>query len=147
MPAVGERGSVHWKRLVLPDRIELSTSPLPRECSTTELRQQARDHHKENRPGRRGAGGRFLPQGPPRRKQGGAALPPAKLLKSTSSGGTRACLPGSMPFCRLQPSPAAMALAPAMLHLSVKSRCQDGILMADQPDKQQPPAPDARQDP
>jgi hypothetical protein len=25
---------------VLPDRIELSTSPLPRECSTTELRQQ-----------------------------------------------------------------------------------------------------------
>src|SRR5690606_31868513 len=25
--------------LVLPDRIELSTSPLPRECSTTELRQ------------------------------------------------------------------------------------------------------------
>ena len=28
--------------LVLPDRIELSTSPLPRECSTTELRQQDR---------------------------------------------------------------------------------------------------------
>jgi hypothetical protein len=28
--------------LVLPDRIELSTSPLPRECSTTELRQQRR---------------------------------------------------------------------------------------------------------
>jgi hypothetical protein len=28
--------------MVLPDRIELSTSPLPRECSTTELRQQAR---------------------------------------------------------------------------------------------------------
>ena len=26
--------------MVLPDRIELSTSPLPRECSTTELRQQ-----------------------------------------------------------------------------------------------------------
>jgi hypothetical protein len=26
--------------LVLPDRIELSTSPLPRECSTTELRQR-----------------------------------------------------------------------------------------------------------
>src|ERR671912_5267 len=30
--------SVGW--LVLPDRIELSTSPLPRECSTTELRQR-----------------------------------------------------------------------------------------------------------
>jgi hypothetical protein len=28
---------------VLPDRIELSTSPLPMECSTTELRQRARD--------------------------------------------------------------------------------------------------------
>ena len=28
--------------LVLPDRIELSTSPLPRECSTTELRQRGR---------------------------------------------------------------------------------------------------------
>ena len=27
--------------LVLPDRIELSTSPLPRECSTTELRQRS----------------------------------------------------------------------------------------------------------
>src|SRR5579872_3777292 len=27
--------------LVLPERIELSTSPLPRECSTTELRQRA----------------------------------------------------------------------------------------------------------
>src|SRR5690348_17020920 len=26
--------------MVLPDRIELSTSPLPRECSTTELRQR-----------------------------------------------------------------------------------------------------------
>jgi hypothetical protein len=29
-------------KLVLPVRIELTTSPLPRECSTTELRQQAR---------------------------------------------------------------------------------------------------------
>ena len=28
------------ERLVLPERIELSTSPLPRECSTTELRQR-----------------------------------------------------------------------------------------------------------
>ncbi|SRR5579871_2917730 len=28
--------------LVLPGRIELTTSPLPRECSTTELRQQDR---------------------------------------------------------------------------------------------------------
>jgi hypothetical protein len=29
--------------MVLPDRIELSTSPLPMECSTTELRQHAGD--------------------------------------------------------------------------------------------------------
>lgn len=28
-----------WDRLVLRERIELSTSPLPRECSTTELPQ------------------------------------------------------------------------------------------------------------
>ena len=33
---------ISGERLVLPDRIELSTSPLPMECSTTELRQHAR---------------------------------------------------------------------------------------------------------
>jgi hypothetical protein len=31
------------QKMVLPDRIELSTSPLPMECSTTELRQHAPD--------------------------------------------------------------------------------------------------------
>jgi hypothetical protein len=41
------------KWLVLPERIELSTSPLPRECSTTELRQRANGE------------GRLLPQGCP----------------------------------------------------------------------------------
>jgi hypothetical protein len=40
MPAVRERADAE-RKMVLPDRIELSTSPLPRECSTTELRQQA----------------------------------------------------------------------------------------------------------
>ncbi len=40
--------------MVLPDRIELSTSPLPMECSTTELRQQC---WNKNRP----------PQGPTKR--------------------------------------------------------------------------------
>ena len=30
---------IELKKMVLPDRIELSTSPLPMECSTTELRQ------------------------------------------------------------------------------------------------------------
>jgi hypothetical protein len=37
-------------KMVLPDRIELSTSPLPMECSTTELRQHAPD--PKNRPKR-----------------------------------------------------------------------------------------------
>ena len=32
-------GGQYEEKLVLPERIELSTSPLPRECSTTELRQ------------------------------------------------------------------------------------------------------------
>jgi hypothetical protein len=42
--AIGNR-SAHENpiKLVLPDRIELSTSPLPMECSTTELRQRAPD--------------------------------------------------------------------------------------------------------
>jgi hypothetical protein len=35
--------------LVLPDRIELSTSPLPMECSTTELRQRTPDVKSQNR--------------------------------------------------------------------------------------------------
>ena len=42
-------------RLVLPDRIELSTSPLPRECSTTELRQHAEARAGQN-PARNAAG-------------------------------------------------------------------------------------------
>jgi hypothetical protein len=36
---------------VLPDRIELSTSPLPRECSTTELRQRTGERHGVQRDG------------------------------------------------------------------------------------------------
>ena len=35
------------KDMVLPEGIELSTSPLPRECSTTELRQRRRDASRE----------------------------------------------------------------------------------------------------
>src|SRR5690606_27543625 len=44
----GKEGWRAW--LVLPERIELSTSPLPRECSTTELRQ--RDAGGDAAPGR-----------------------------------------------------------------------------------------------
>ena len=36
--------------MVLPERIELSTSPLPMECSTTELRQHARMRESAKRP-------------------------------------------------------------------------------------------------
>jgi hypothetical protein len=46
------------ERLVLRERIELSTSPLPMECSTTELPQQDRDmlaFRVDRRPGRRRA--------------------------------------------------------------------------------------------
>jgi hypothetical protein len=43
-------GCYRGEKLVLPDRIELSTSPLPMECSTTELRQHAR--YPGNRPKR-----------------------------------------------------------------------------------------------
>ena len=39
--AVPESEEGHEPALVLLDRIELSTSPLPRECSTTELQQRA----------------------------------------------------------------------------------------------------------
>ena len=59
------------KKLVLPDRIELSTSPLPMECSTTELRQRA----LKTRIGPKGPSraGRSLPQGPRPRKRAGPA--------------------------------------------------------------------------
>jgi hypothetical protein len=55
-------------KMVLPDRIELSTSPLPMECSTTELRQHAPDHG--NRPKGPFKAGRSLPQGARLRKRG-----------------------------------------------------------------------------
>src|SRR3954447_18414502 len=57
------------EKLVLPDRIELTTSPLPMECSTTELRQHAR--YRRIGPKKAPAGGRFLPQGPRWRKRAG----------------------------------------------------------------------------
>ena len=51
--------------MVLPHRIELWTSPLPRECSTTELRQHRRGWIADV-PGRIRAGtARSLPQGRP----------------------------------------------------------------------------------
>ena len=58
--------------MVLPDRIELSTSPLPMECSTTELRQHAR-------------GSRIGPEGPVRR---------AVLATRACLAQARGCVPG-----------------------------------------------------
>ena len=48
--------------VVLPDRIELSTSPLPMECSTTELRQHVLV--KNRAPEGAYQAGRYLPQAP-----------------------------------------------------------------------------------
>jgi hypothetical protein len=72
---------------VLPDRIELSTSPLPMECSTTELRQHARD----TRLGRNGPlqGGRSLPQGPRLRKRAAGLRGPQNATKSARKTGQR----------------------------------------------------------
>jgi hypothetical protein len=88
---------------VLPDRIELSTSPLPMECSTTELRQHARDRDRIGPKGPQQAG-RFLPQAPrwrkhavtPKRPRNGAKAqgrwPPAACLSWASSGPIRFCV-------------------------------------------------------
>ena len=56
-------------RMVLPERIELSTSPLPMGCSTTELRQQSRKIRPKDVWG--GRARRKLPQGVRRRKNAG----------------------------------------------------------------------------
>ena len=56
--------------MVLPDRIELSTSPLPRECSTTELRQRNRRRIKRTALEIGPETARSLPQGAAGCKQG-----------------------------------------------------------------------------
>ena len=64
-------------RMVLPDRIELSTSPLPRECSTTELRQ----HGVGQLPAR---SARKLPQGVAGCKESPRPASRARLAAVTS---------------------------------------------------------------
>ena len=50
-PAGRLRGTLKYLiKMVLPDRIELSTSPLPMECSTTELRQQTKRGYRVDAP-------------------------------------------------------------------------------------------------
>ena len=59
-PAVPARAGRRWRQvsdligrfLVLPVRIELTASPLPRECSTTELRQRSHPAHRSPAAGR-----------------------------------------------------------------------------------------------
>jgi hypothetical protein len=83
--------------MVLPDRIELSTSPLPMECSTTELRQhvpglresaekastrRADPCHKAG--GRASAGTSLL--SPPRRQESGPGAVSDESLPRTRSG-------------------------------------------------------------
>ena len=73
------RRKIFLSGMVLPDRIELSTSPLPMECSTTELRQRARIQESARKGPYRAR--RSLPQGPHRRKRERAATP-SKALDS-----------------------------------------------------------------
>lgn len=86
------------KTLVLPDRIELSTSPLPRECSTTELRQQMQQGLAL---GAATGRGRFLPQGPRRRKRGspgfrGKTPAPSPEIPPTPFESDRICPRGTI---------------------------------------------------
>ena len=71
---------------MLPDRIELSTSPLPMECSTTELRQHAR-YVRGIGPNGRPPSGRFLPQGPLWRKHAGRSGRTQNGQKSARAAG------------------------------------------------------------
>jgi hypothetical protein len=85
---------------VLPDRIELSTSPLPMECSTTELRQHARDR---DRIGPKGppTGGPVLATSPPLAQARGN---PKKAPKwGESAGASAAC--GLPELGKLRPDP------------------------------------------
>ena len=76
-----KRRQFYWAFVVLPVRIELTTSPLPRGCSTTELRQ--RRPACENPAMQSGRGcGRSLPQGRKWRKR---APRPAQRPRRRSS--------------------------------------------------------------
>jgi hypothetical protein len=72
---VASKAVILLEKMVLPDRIELSTSPLPMECSTTELRQHARDTESaETAPARRP----ILATRPPHAQARGRAVAPSK---------------------------------------------------------------------
>ena len=69
-------------KLVLPERFELSTSPLPRECSTPELRQQAGADCENPMSGE---AARTVPQGRAKRKRHDRRLPYAFLAHPASA--------------------------------------------------------------
>ena len=79
---------------MLPDRIELSTSPLPMECSTTELRQ----HVLGQESAAKGAyqAGRYLPQAPLLCKLASSA----KAIKSGRYREQNACFGSKRPTFR-----------------------------------------------
>ena len=108
--SIAEKGALAREGLVLPDRIELSTSPLPMECSTTELRQRAPDV----RIGQKGPyrARRSLPQGPYQRKRADRPRFLQKAPKSAWSGRGR-LLEG-----QLRPDPVPHFLA-ELLHLPI----------------------------
>lgn len=79
---------------MLPDRIELSTSPLPMECSTTELRQHVLV--KNRAPEGAYQAGRYLPQAPLLCK----LASPAKMRKSGRYWGQNARFGAKSPTFR-----------------------------------------------
>src|SRR5215207_890237 len=81
--------------MVLPDRIELSTSPLPMECSSTELRQHARYL--------RGIG----PNGPPTRRPVLATRAPLAQARGQAGKGPKSSKTGTC--CRQAPSERSTA--------------------------------------
>jgi hypothetical protein len=118
------------KEMVLPDRIELSTSPLPMECSTTELRQHAR-YLRGIGPDGRPLGGRFLPQGPRWRKHVGrperarnrqkSALVAGKVLQSGPTA-----RPNRFPTIRGHQDPKRRIMTLHGLAAPVAGHCGEG---------------------
>src|SRR6185437_9623123 len=80
--------------MVLPDRIELSTSPLPMECSTTELRQHAPDT-------------RIGPSGAPTERADPCHKAPFRASAGGGRKASKTASPGSAATCfsRLWPDP------------------------------------------
>src|SRR3954464_7874943 len=107
--------------MVLPDRIELSTSPLPMECSTTELRQHARDD--ENRPKRVPTGGPILATRPPlaqARGQPTRARKTAKICVSLPLTGFKSSI-GADPGPDLRPEGVWRSIGPVAAANSIIS--------------------------